>query len=220
MKPSVVEPLAASLTRLRLSPLMAMLLFGLGVLVAGAALFAIGSIVEPAGVEPLAKPEWQLPKLAASAPSPVPPVDADQQTLTRPIFAKSRRPSPKANASARPELSDVPTPPPPGLALSAIAKFRDVKRAFIVTSSAPDGQWVAIGEPIDGWTVVDVHSLEVTLSSGGNNVQLKLYSDEPPPEDSSPPEDFSPPEHSPPKHSPSAHSPPEHSSIIRRRPGA
>lgn len=190
-----VESLAAVLIALRLSPLMAMLLGCLGALLLAAFVFVIRAVDGPDLIEQPPNAEWRLPNLAAAAHNQAKPASADVQTLTRPIFAKSRRPSPKSQ-EAESERSDPTAPPPAGLALAAIAKFRNVEQAFIVANSFPEGKWLGVGEQVEGWTIADMNRFELTLKNGERSVRLQLYptDPQPPPKPRSAPEPQDPPE--------------------------
>ena len=163
----------------RLSPLMLLLLGVLGVFVAFAAVLAIRSIDQPVAIatESVQRPDWRLPTLAASGPIRSKAASADVETLTRPIFAKSRRPvvaqAPQSEAGAK---SSEDVSPPAGLALAAITKFHGIKRAFIVSTSAPRGKWIDVGEQIEGWTIVDMEGSELTLKNNSRSARVRLYS--------------------------------------------
>ena len=125
-------------TQLRLSPLMAAILGSLLISTSTAALYACRSLVSPLVTDPASRPEWRAPtavnvSTAVSASNKV-----DTQTLTRPIFSKSRRPSPRndqqASSKAPPTLP--PPPLPPGLSLKAIVILGKDKNAFIVLQFA------------------------------------------------------------------------------------
>lgn len=174
----IVKSLAAISIALRLSPLSATLLGCLGALVVATSVFAVRAVDGPDLVERPSNSEWRLPMLAAAARAQSKPASVDVQTLTRPIFAKSRRPSPKSQ-EAEPERSDPGAPPPAGLALAAITKFRNVERAFIAANSFPEGKWLGVGEQVGGWTIADMNRFELTLRNGERSLRLQLYPTDP-----------------------------------------
>jgi hypothetical protein len=119
--------------------------------------------------------DWRAPLFEQSKSGAPRPENAVPQTLTRPIFSKTRRPFiAKGNP---PELREAQEPlvPPPGLMLLGVVKHKAGQSAFIVSSSTPKGKWCGIGDGVDGWKVTLVQDLEITLQSGARTVQLSLY---------------------------------------------
>lgn len=174
--------LTLALAKLRLSPLMAMILCALCVVDAGAALFALGSIFAPLAAPPQLEPEWRLPGAASSAPRQGARTSAGEQTLARPIFSKSRRPFAAPPVETQSKIEEAPVAAT-GLSVTAIVKTGGVKRVLIVSSAEPEGKWALEGERLEGWTIAEVRDFDVTLRNGQNVVQLKLYSDHPPTQD-------------------------------------
>lgn len=170
------KSLSEALIALRLSPLMAVLLCGLALLVLGAASFAVRAAVEPVATAAAPKSEWRLPKPVVGAASRMKPASADVQTLARPIFSRSRRPqAPQANVQQA--AKTPPSPPPVGLSIRAIAGTRLDARAFVASRSFPDGKWHRVGEQIEGWTISDMQGSELTLTNGARSFRLQLYPD-------------------------------------------
>lgn len=172
------ESLAARLAARRLSPLMSMSLAGLGALVAAAAIFDV-SVMLGAGAPVPPHLDWRPPAFVAPPP-PQKPASADVQTLSRPIFSKSRRPS---AAAAKPASSEAekanPSAPPPNVIVSAIVKFGPRTQAFVVSSTTPDGKWLAVGETVDGWSVDAIRSSEMVLKNGERTLTTPLYPEAP-----------------------------------------
>ncbi len=169
--------LMALLHRLHLSPLSAVALASaalfdlLGALVLGLAFFPS----ENAALD--VRAEWRPPTLAPHKAPPPNPANQDAQTLTRPIFSKTRKPfiaKEKKNGSDG-SAAAAAVAPPPGLNLSAVTKFHNKWMAFMVSSANPKGKWYAVGDEIDGWSVKQVQSLEITLAAGERTVRLTLY---------------------------------------------
>lgn len=163
-------------TQLRLSPLMAAILGSLLISTLTAALYAYRSFVSPLVTDPASRLEWRVPtavnvSTAISASNKV-----DTQTLTRPIFSKSRRPSPRNDqqASSKAPATLPPPPLPPGLSLKAIVILGKNKNAFVVCNSLPDGKWMKEGETIQGWTITTMHDLNVILKNGDHSARLAL----------------------------------------------
>jgi hypothetical protein len=138
--------------------------------------FAANALLGPRNLPAdAASQDWKPPKLAIVELPPPKSASADAQTLTRPIFSKNRRPSHKAPAApAAPPL--VPTAAAPGdLTLAAIVKHGGVSSAFIISGSAPDGEWKKVGDTVDAWTVAAISDADLTLKSGDQAVKLRLF---------------------------------------------
>lgn len=166
-----------SLIALRLSPLAALLLCGLDLLALLAILFVAHAAVAPVVTAAAPKSEWRLPKFVAPDPHRAKLASSDVQTLARPIFSKSRRPlaeRPNARLSKAP-----PSPPPaaPTVGLQAIVGSRSNGRAFLISRPFPEGKWYRVGEQIEGWTIADMQSSELTLTNNAHTVRLRLYPD-------------------------------------------
>lgn len=171
---------APDLAAARLSPLMAGTLGVLALAAICAAGFAAFALLGPQYQESLSNaPEWKPPTLAAVELAPPKPASADAQSLSRPIFSKNRKPAPRTSATALvdPSLA-APVVAPAGLSLAAVVRHGGVASAFLLSASAPEGEWKKIGEKIESWTVAAITDLEVTLKNGDQSVQLRLF-DEP-----------------------------------------
>lgn len=194
-----VSPLLA---QARLSPLMAIILGAAAFATLLSALFALYGLMGPtdAGTE-RAAPDWKPPTLAIVELNPPKPASADVQTLTRPIFSKTRKPTPRSAPRASEPV--VTSSAPSGVTVSAIVKKGKTAQAFVVSPDAPEGAWKKIGDTLDSWTISDIASDALTLRSGGNAATVKLYADapaeEPPPgAPGAPPPNFSPQSNAPP----------------------
>jgi hypothetical protein len=194
----LTEALAIPLQQAHLSPLRAMVLAFLGLSTFVSALFAayafLGSLGSNADVK---APDWAPPTLAVGELDPPKPPNEDVETLSRPIFTKSRRPSPKAAApQVAPETGPI-SETPSGVSVSAIVKNRDGAQAFIVSPESPDGAWKKIGDTVDSWTIATIAGAEITLKNGERAAKLKLYAEEQaqpaPPEQPPQPEPPQPP---------------------------
>ena len=173
------EPLAAMLATRRLSPLMSFGLAGLGALVAAAAIFD-ASLLLGAGAPAPPHVDWRAPTFVAAPLPAQKPASADVQTLSRPLFSKSRRPSAIAAKPAPSETEKAnPSAPPPNVMVSAIVKFGPRTQAFVVSSTAPEGKWLAVGETVDGWSVDAIHSSGIVLKNGERTMMTPLYPEAP-----------------------------------------
>lgn len=157
----------------RLSPLAAMLLAALATLDVAAFAFLILSLFgadEKASTQPI---NWRPPTFVSQAPGRATLASGDGQTLSRPIFWKSRRPRPSI---AKPgDNSASGSPVIAGLSLAAIVRAGGSARAFVVSGEAPDGRWLAQGETVQGWTIADVGEFELKLVNGAQAARLQLY---------------------------------------------
>ncbi|WP_024880720.1 hypothetical protein [Methylosinus sp. LW3] len=159
---------------LRLSPLAAMLLASLAALDVAALAFALLAWIGLDESAPPATSDWRPPSVLSSASGPAPLAREDAQTLSRPIFWKSRRPRPAVAKSDRDGFAGIPTAPA-GLAVSAIVRSGASVRAFVVSSDDPEGRWLIPGETVQGWTVAEVGELELKLVNGAQSARLQLY---------------------------------------------
>ncbi|PPQ30036.1 hypothetical protein CCR94_13560, partial [Rhodoblastus sphagnicola] len=114
--------------------------------------------VAPRGAPPLAP-------AAASGPPP----DAETaatETLGRPLFVKSRRPSldgPKAGPAA---------PPPTGMKLRAVVTIDEAARAYLVAEGSAEGQWLRVGDELNSWTVERISRREIALRRDEETVAI------------------------------------------------
>jgi hypothetical protein len=159
------------LVGLRLSPLMTMGLAGLAALNVVCALFALHAMF--ASMEGAKSASgWQPPGLGSNEVVLTAPAQEDTQTLSRPIFSKSRRPAPKSASAPR---TNVGASSLSNWSLAAIVRHRDAAFALIITESVPEGKWVQTGESYEGWTIADMDDGELTLQNGQQTAKLKLY---------------------------------------------
>jgi hypothetical protein len=115
----------------------------------------------------------ELTQLAAPAVT-VTPTPALAPTV---VVAAQPAPPPVAEqASAAPE-PPVQTAESLQLALRGIYSFDGVWKALFVSPTLPDGEWLAIGSDISGWKLTNVDPNVVTISSGDQKIELKLYVD-------------------------------------------
>jgi hypothetical protein len=135
---------------------------------ASAAAMLYGSYREPNIPAPEIKSDWRPPVLDMAPPAQIKSAAADKETLTRPIFMKSRRPyvAKTSGAKSGSESAGGPTLPP-GLALKAIVgQGRGKKRVFAVATAVRDGQWLKVGDVFEGWTLIAAQPLKVTFQHG------------------------------------------------------
>ncbi len=109
--------------------------------------------------------DWRAPVLDTATTIEAKSASADEQTRTRPIFMKTRRPFVAKAGSAKdaPESAGAPSLPA-GLSLRAIvSQGQKMKRVFAVSNATREGKWLKVGDEFEGWTVVAAQSLKVTM---------------------------------------------------------
>ncbi len=140
--------------------------------------------------------------LANSQDTRVKPTDM-KESLARPIFRRSRKPFDPSELIQATVPAPLPAPvlappPPPApvveqiavapptppqtaeslqLSLKGIYSFNGVWRALFVSPSLPQGEWIGIGSDVSGWKLTKVDPNVVTISSGEQKIELKLYVD-------------------------------------------
>lgn len=140
----------------------------------------------PIATEPLADGEASVPALIERPLQPMLGLVSfsPSETLSRPVFAPTRRP-PEPVAAA-----PVPIPPqPPELAptaapadelrLKGVLIMRSGARALILSPSHQRGRWFRVGSKVDGWKVARITDQSVTMTTPDRLVELKLYVDKP-----------------------------------------
>jgi hypothetical protein len=157
---------------LRLSPLAAIFLALLAMLDVVAFAFALLSLIGHDDASPPAKSDWRPPSVLSPAAGRAAIASDGAQTLSRPIFWKSRRPRPIAGRADG--FAGIPSAPA-GLSLAAIVRSGASVRAFVVSGEDPEGRWLAPGEAVQGWTIAEVGELELKLVNGAQSARLQLY---------------------------------------------
>ena len=172
------------MSRLRLSPLMALILLGL----AGLNASAMYVFVNGWGETPLNAPPqgaiWAPPKFDQVARFEPKPRAAFAQITGRPIFSKTRRPfePPEpvsvtiagTQASAAPALPSSPKSEP-SVTLSAVTIAGTNRRALVVSKEQPEGEWLEVGDVIEGWSISAIAAETLLLTSGGQSLTMRLY---------------------------------------------
>jgi hypothetical protein len=144
---------------------------GLAALDLAAALFVWRSFVATDGGHSL--PARNAPMLVPAGLTEVPKATEgdDHETLARPLFVKSRRPSQVAPRAANGASA---APPPAGLKLRAIIGFDRWVRAFVTSSAAVDGKWVSVGEIFENWRVESISPQEIALRQDSDTLRVGL----------------------------------------------
>ncbi|WP_088343232.1 MULTISPECIES: hypothetical protein [Rhodomicrobium] len=111
------------------------------------------------------------PEAVAARPGQYP------QTLARPLFRASRRP-PDATAQAAPAASAQRRVArlPDGIALVGIMKESGrTERALIRSGDSPTGEWVEIGQTLNGWRLSRIEPGSVQFEADGQKQSLSLF---------------------------------------------
>lgn len=160
--------------RLRLSPLMVIVLAAAASMVVISSLYAVYAILGPESAPPSEPPEWRPPAFVADEAASQTAAD-DLETLNRPIFNKSRRPIAATSSVAARQDSAEPVASLTGLQLAGIIKKGKSRQAFILSPTNPGGEWLAAGETVNSWTISIIGDTELTLRSGAKSTRLQLY---------------------------------------------
>lgn len=173
---AVIKRFHAQLNALRLSTLGAMFLALLATVDLTAVIFTIGAMKGADLEAGPPKMDWHPPTLLSRTIGNAKAASDDTETLSRPIFWKSRRAA-VASTQDRPDQGRARTSVRSlvGVSLEAIVEIRKAGRAFIVSNGVPGGQWLARGEKVDGWTISEISELELTLIDGEQSARLPLY---------------------------------------------
>ena len=163
--------------RLRVAPLPAVALIGLGVLNGCLIMIVLGSD----------KVDVQAPP-ARVAPSPdlsekesglsnVKPVRAYIETLAHPVFYKTRAPFVPAppTSPATPKTDAPPMPIDPGIAVGGVVLDGVLKKAYLFKKGGATGSWVSEGETFMGWKVESIEPGSSKLQQAGRILVLHLY---------------------------------------------
>jgi hypothetical protein len=159
---------------LSISPLWTLWLITLSIVTLGMGIFALRSILGRAGGEQaIAALEWKPPSLAIVSLDPPKPANADLESVSRPIFSKSRKPALKTTYADSPANAATDTG---ALSVTAIVLNKKILQAFIISSDAPEGAWRKIGDTVDTWSIAAIAPKEVVIQNGGQKKVLPLYS--------------------------------------------
>ena len=145
----------------------------LGFLNVAAGMFAWTSIVGTTPDEasprrapvPLIAPK---PSLAVFTPG------EDVNTVTRPLFDKSRRP--REFSDSGPTAASAGT----GFQLLAVSIFDHSSAAFVTSSTTPDGKWLKDGDSFENWTLALIEPQQIKLRHDSDVIYVRFENkDEP-----------------------------------------
>ena len=103
----------------------------------------------------------------------IPAQGDDREILARPLFSKSRRPTPPGQRQAD-GGNRVPSAPPAGIKLNAVILFNRAARAFMSSNASLEGKWFAVGETFENWTVDSIAPQEVALRRDASLIRIGL----------------------------------------------
>jgi hypothetical protein len=163
----------------RIAPWRAMVLAGLVGLNIGLAAIAASALLS-SDAPALPRVDWTPPTANADpVPSDAKPIARYMQTLSHPIFFKTREPFVAPPPAPPPSPPTTRPPPPvvldPGLILGGIMVMQGVRKAYLFRKTDPSGTWVADGEDFMGWKIEIVDAAAVVLGNGERRIGLKLY---------------------------------------------
>lgn len=179
LSPLLLERVLAFAKAKRLSPLMLATLSLLSVTTTLSALFFLRALIGWDLVAPSAIADWRPPSASFLNPSESKAPPTDTETLSRPVFAKSRRPIPKVAATPAQETPSA--GPPPAVTVQALVLSNGEWRAYLVSRGDNKGDWYLPGQLVDGWTISEIHASDLTLKSGERTEILSLYPETPAP---------------------------------------
>jgi hypothetical protein len=104
-------------------------------------------------------------------------------TLTRPLFAASRRkaaPNPTSIAPPREEPPDPPRPAP-NVTLVGIISDPNGSQAVLRSGGSAKDIKMRVGDKLDGWKVTDIGKQNLTLALDDRTVSIVLFAEKPRP---------------------------------------
>ena len=160
----------------RIAPLVAAGLLSLGAIDVWLLVVVVENLTQSDQVA-LAQVEW-TPRLATSTDGVLRaiPIDDYKETLTHPIFFKTREPYvPPPSVMPKPIVAPPPVIVDPGLVLGGVMILRNVKKAYLFSKADQRGTWVSQGEAITGWKLQSVDRTSIKLQQQDRIIELQLY---------------------------------------------
>ncbi len=168
----------------------------LAILVAGGAAGALATLVwqlltVPVDVSPLQSvgsttTPWKIAAGDDTEPTTSGTIGDYPQTSRRPLFFADRRPpqpkkEPVAKVTHKPKPVQKPKPVvvkklPDGIKLIGIVKGdKNSRRALVRLSKSDTGKWIEEGQVLDGWRIVKIDRLSITLATSRQREKLSLF---------------------------------------------
>ena len=171
---AVMRRVSAGMRRNGISPLEAGGLGFLALMTLMAAMFFVYALFTPYGTPTPIAWEWRAPIVEPAEPIGQRSAPADMHTLSRPLFAKTRRPKPVKAVEIAVLETPKRAPEVTGLSVSGIIHFSQNSAAYILNQNA-GGEWYHVGETVAGWKVQSIRRLDLTLKNGEQTAILELY---------------------------------------------
>jgi hypothetical protein len=140
---------------------------GLGLLDVGAGAFALNAWTREPDDAPVARRAAHSLAPAAKPEPPAPVEGPDVETLARPLFMKSRRPS-KGGPKDGPGAAQ----PPTGMKLHAVVALEDSLRVYLVADGSAKGKWLRVGDELNAWIVESISRRNVALRHDDQTVSI------------------------------------------------
>ena len=108
---------------------------------------------------------------------PLPPVVAFDSMVDRPLFAPGRRPLDQEQEVASLELSEWPVAPAAGPTYPTVSFIGSIEENGRVRALLGDGfnvRGVAVGQVVDGWTVLDIEARRLVLGLADERLELTI----------------------------------------------
>jgi hypothetical protein len=160
------------------TPLLLALTLTLAGVVGVEAWFALGpGAGSPAlDVKPRPPRADSLPAVPPPRQFAVPPIDAYQEIVTRPLFAETRRPPEESPEPAGEEVATpVPAQPlPDGLRLTSVVLTEDTRMALLQDPRSKRLARLRVGQEFEGWRVAEILPGRIVLEQNGNRETLEL----------------------------------------------
>lgn len=132
------------------------------------------SPIDTSPMMPQAGPAAEAPKTGVNLSTALDGKPAAQfsETVNRPVFHPNRRPV-QRDASR----GDEPDVGPGDMRLVGVMRSpNQPARALIRMANEATGKWIAEGEQINGWKLLEVHARSVVVEAGGRSHELTLSS--------------------------------------------
>jgi hypothetical protein len=138
-----------------------------------AATYAVRAVLRSAPPLPALVNGWRAPTTARLQIGSLAKSNASyEETLSRPIFSRSRRPQ---NLEETGELQADNALSEPEFSVAAVVQYNGIRRVFVIGGDAPEGAWRSAGEKIEGWTISEVTRSDLELTGGGKVKRVGLY---------------------------------------------
>src|SRR5262249_5326893 len=143
-------------------------------------LWLVGELADLATTAPprLETAEWK-PKVSAAseAAAPARPIADYQQTLARPLFAKTRAPFVPPPPPPPPVQPPPPPPAPvfvdPGFSVGGVVISGMIRKAYLMKKPEPHGVWVREGDDFMGWKVHSISASTAKLQQNDRTIELQ-----------------------------------------------